>query len=131
MKLTYDDLNMCLDSLSVLMERDDIPFDTALKISKNAMEIKQYLKHYRQECFKLYEQYIEKDPDTGEFSFDIVDGQQRYKIIDGKAEEFKEKNESLLKFDVDVDIKMIKSEELKDIKIAPKILSGILFMLEE
>ena len=111
-----------------LMEREDIPFATSLKISKNANLIDEHLKHYQQEQQKIYEECLERD-ENGMF----VRGESGngYKIKPSKTKTLYEKQDSLDAFDVDIDIKMIGLDELRDLKISPKILAGIMFMIEE
>lgn len=133
MRLTYEELTMGTEALSQLMDRDDIPFNTALKISKNAIEINNHLVHYQQEREKLYEEYMEKNPETGEFVTEKIPGDDRVglKIKEGKIDDFKKKTNELLKFEVDIDLRMINASELSEIKISPKLLAGVMFMIEE
>lgn len=109
--------------------KKDLPYKVALKISKNIDILEKILEEYNKEYNKLAEKYLVKN-ENGEFVESATDS-NLFLIKEGKIEEYSEKINTLNNFENNVDIYMIDSKDLEDIKISAKTLIAIQFMIEE
>lgn len=107
----------------------EMPYKATLKISKNIKKLEEILNDYQEEYNKLIDAYYEKDENG---NFVPVEGQQGfYKIKTETAQEFQEKMQTLNEFENDVDLYLIDPNELEDIKISPKVLMQIEYMIDD
>jgi hypothetical protein len=88
--------------------------------------------HYTHEKQKLIEKYGQRDPETEELIIEqLPDGRGKYVIKEDKIDECNEKLDALMRFEVDIDIRPIYTEELKSIRISPNSVSGIMYMIKD
>jgi len=130
MILTYKQIVDSIPAMKELCSREDIPFLTSLKLSKNAIEIDKYAAHYQSEYNKILQECLEKD-ENGNYIAEHDDPQLGFKIIPEKREILEKKLETLGDFETDVTIEVIPKEEFEGINISPNNVRKILFLIGE
>ena len=124
MKLKNQTIVNAVKGIQTLAEKE-LPYATTLKISKNINILEKLLKEYNKEYRKLAEEYLDKE--DGNF----VKSDSGYLIKKGKEKEYSEKLFILNNFENDVNLYLIDSKELADIKISAKTLLEIDFMIND
>lgn len=124
MKLKNQTIVNSIQGIKILSEKE-LPYATTLKISKNINILDELLKEYNNEYRKLAEEFLEKE--NGNF----VKSDSGYLIKKGKEKEYSEKLSILNNFENDVNLYLIDSKELADIKISAKTLLEIDFMIKD
>ena len=125
MKLTNQTLINSVQGFNEIMEKE-LPYSITLKISKNIKKIQNLLNDYNEEFNKLSNQYFEKD-EKGNY----ITNEQGIKIKDNLVNEYAEKINILNSFENEIELYMIDSNDLKDIKLSPKALLAIEFIINE
>ena len=124
MKLKNQTIVNSIQGIKILSEKE-LPYATTLKISKNINILDELLKEYNKEYKKLAEEYLDKE--NGNF----IKSDSGYLIKKGKEKEYSEKLSILNNFENDVNLYLIDSKELADIKISAKTLLEIDFMIKD
>lgn len=107
----------------------ELPYKVTLQVSKNINILDNILEDYNKEYQKLAEEYLEKNAEGGFIPSE--DNPNSFLIKKGKEQEYLDKLNTLLNFENEVDLYMIKSTDLEDIKISAKTLMSIHFMIED
>lgn len=117
-----------MQGLSEISEKE-MPYKVTLKISKNIRKLEEVINDYKLEYDKLVDEYYEKDENG---NFIPVEGKDGFFIIrPDKAQEYSEKINTLNEFENDIDLYLIEPSELEDIKISPRVLMQIDFMIDD
>ena len=124
MKLKNQTIVNSIQGIKILSEKE-LPYATTLKISKNINILDELLKEYNKEYRKLAEEYLDKE--NGNF----IKSDSGYLIKKDKEKEYSEKLSILNNFENDVNLYLIDSKELADIKISAKTLLEIDFMIKD
>lgn len=119
MKLRYIDLIKSIKPMKIISENENIPFLTAVKISYNIINIDKEINNYIIQKNDLDNVYLTKDGDNSE-SLTIKKGLEEIYL-----KELTELNEK----EVEIDIKKIIPTDLSSLRLAPKYIEGITFML--
>ena len=117
MTLKHTDLLRCVPSMRILCEKDNVPFKTALAISKNVSLIDSAIDSYLKEKDGLSTQYLTSDGKAPT-------------VIPGFEEEYLKALTDLNDKTVDLPISLISPEALSGITLAPKHIQCIAFMLD-
>ncbi len=114
MKLTNQQIINLSNALTPFMQKD-MPYRTALRMSKNAKNISDKISDFAKDEQELIKKYAVCDED-GEPIF--TDG--RFDITKGKEEDFAQDRRTLFDLEIDVDIYPIAENELEDITLTPE-----------
>lgn len=126
MKLKYKQILNSIQSLNELINKE-MPYKTALYISRNVSELNKKLDDYQEERYNLEQKYFEKD-ENGNYVITETEG---YKIKDGMADQFREDLNVLNEFEVEVEINYLTSDMFYDVSIKPSQLLHIDFMIKD
>ncbi len=118
MKLRYIDLLKCVPCMKIICEKDNIPFSSALLISKNAACIDKEIEIYFQKKGELDEKYLTHNTE------------EKLIIKDGLEKDYLKLLTELNEKEVEVNIQKISVDSLSNIFIAPKHIESITFMLD-
>jgi len=127
MKLKNQTIVNAIQGIQTLAEKE-LPYATTLKISKNINILEELLKEYNKEYNKLADEYLVIE--NGRF-VESPTNPGAYLVKEGKTKEYSEKISILNNFENDVNIYLIDSNELADIKISAKTLLEINFMIKD
>lgn len=125
MKITNQTLTKSVQGFKEIMKKE-LPYSVTLKISKNIKKIQSLLDEYNDEFKRLSEQYFEKD-EKGNY----ITNEQGIKIKDELVNEYIEKVKILNEFENEVDLYTINSNDLEGIKLSPKALLAIEFIIND
>ena len=125
MKIKNQTLIDSIQGFNEIMEKE-LPYSVTLKISKNIKKIQNLLNDYNEEFNKLSNQYFEKD-EKGNY----ITNEQGIKIKNELIEEYSEKINILNSFENEVELYTINSTDLESIKLSPKALLAIEFIIND
>ena len=126
MMISYEILINSLGALSNLMQCSDVPFKAGLAIAKNIEAISKEINSYIELEKALNEKYLQKD-ENGEYK---QNSENMYALITGLEDEYIKDRKCLDEFEVEVQIYMIRQEDLENVKMPPAHIKDILFMIE-
>lgn len=125
MKIKNKTILNSVDSLKELLNYD-IPVKTSFKLIKNTKKIDSVLDLYNEANNKLIEKYGDRK-ESGELD---VSPEGSIKISQDKINDYMKEKSDLLEIENDIDIEVIKSDELLLDKIKPSILLALDYMIE-
>ena len=125
MKIKNKTILNSVDSLKELLNYD-IPVKTSFKLIKNTKKIDSVLDLYNEANNKLIEKYGDKKED-GELD---ISPEGNIKISQDKINDYMKEKSDLLEIENDIDIEVIKSDELLLDKVKPSILLALDYMIE-
>lgn len=125
MKIKNKTILNSVDSLKDLLNYD-IPVKTSFKLIKNTKKIDSVLDLYNEANNKLIEKYGDRK-ENGELD---VSPEGSIKISQDKINDYMKEKSDLLEIENDIDIEVIKSDELLLDKIKPSILLALDYMIE-
>ena len=125
MKIKNKTILNSVDSLKELLNYD-IPVKTSFKLIKNTKKIDSVLDLYNEANNKLIEKYGDRK-ESGELD---VSPEGSIKISQDKINDYMKEKSDLLEIENDIDIEVIKSDELLLDKVKPSILLALDYMIE-
>lgn len=125
MKIKNKTILNSVDSLKELLNYD-IPVKTSFKLIKNTKKIDSVLDLYNEANNKLIEKYGDRK-ESGELD---VSPEGNIKISQDKINDYMKEKSDLLEIENDIDIEVIKSDELLLDKVKPSILLALDYMIE-
>lgn len=118
MKLKLKQIWECGEAISGLLKKELSNIKASYWIGRNAKRIESEFKVLNEKRITLVKQFGTENKKT-----------KNYDIPDDKLEEFNTKFKELLNIEVEVDIKTVLIDDIKDAKISPRDISVLDFML--
>lgn len=126
MLIKYKDIIRSVPALRFLCDCDDLPFVCSVAVSRNVAILDRELEIIEKQLNKLNDKYSDREKQNGKNS-----GQQDFKIKKGCEEAYLKDRISLFEFEADLPLQTIDTSFFENIKIKPKYVDSIDFMLKQ
>ncbi len=128
MKLTFSAISSLMDAFNEIEGAAKLPFKLGLILAKNVAMLQQEEEFFVEKEREFALTYLEVDPETGML---VVEGENLYKIKEGKEQECREAREALNNFEVDVELRRIPASLLENMEFSLTTLMALEILIDE
>lgn len=126
MTLNFNQLQSLVTVLNALKD-EKLPFKLSLIIAKNSAMLQKEFDFYLEQERKFALEYLEFD----ENGAPVQQGENMFKIKDGKQEECAEARQALNEFTCDCNLRMIPLSLIENLEMTPAQLEGLELIIDE